>query len=229
MKKFSPLSTIQFLKNLAQNNKKIWLDAHRDEYKTIRENLKKFITDVHYEMQIVDPTLRNMDPAKSLFRINRDVRFSHDKSPYKTHMGAKFSATGAKKGIAGYGFGLSADGHLYIMGGINKLPTSEINLLRDTLIDQDGKMADIITNKKFAQNFELTDLGFGKLKNIPRGYDKESVHAEVLKLQAWWAMHRLIINEKNQDPKKLGKYIIEKLSLLKPLVTEMNGALFTKK
>lgn len=227
MKNFSPQDTIQFLQQLSQNNNKVWFDQNRDKYKVIRENLKQFIIDVHYEMQVVDPTLRNMDPAKSLFRINRDTRFSHNKSPYKTHMGAKFSATGAKKGITGYGFGLSADGHLYMMGGIQGIPTNQLNKLRDNLIDEDGRIAAILTNKKFVQNFELTDLGAGRLKNTPRGYAKDAPHAEILKLKAWWAMQYTRVDEKNNDPQKLGKYVIEKMSLLEPMVTEINFLLFS--
>jgi uncharacterized protein (TIGR02453 family) len=225
MNNFSPLDTVKFLQDLAHNNQKVWFDEHRDRYKIIRENLKQFIIDIHYEMQVVDPTLRNMDPAKSLFRINRDTRFSHNKSPYKVHMGAKFSATGAKKGITGYGFGLSADGHLYLMGGIQGIPTDQLNLLRDDLIASDGNMETIFMNKQFMESFELTDLGGGKLKNTPRGYPKDAPHADILKLKAWWAIQHTLITPKNNDAKTLGRLVVEQLSLLQPMVTAMNDIL----
>ncbi len=223
---FEPYRMHDFLVGLKANNSKQWMDKHREEYQVIRVQFLDFVESVHAQMLGVDSVLVHTDPRKSLFRINRDIRFSADKTPYKTHMGAKFSATGKKKGIAGYGFGISADGYLYIMGGINKLPPSELNLIRDALVTKNSKLAASINAKTFTQTFELSDLGFGVLKTVPRRYDKNSPLANILKLQAYWAMHRYpLIRDKKIDEEFLLKYTVKKLSLLKDFVLEINRAI----
>ena len=237
-------SLIEFLAELRENNNTVWFDGNRSRYKALREEFIDFTTEVHAGMLGFDPSLRHLNPRKSLFRINRDIRFSRDKTPYKTHIGAKFSATGQKKEIAGYGFGFSADGGLYIMAGINKLPTDRLNLIRDDLVNEESKLLDILlgfTQKQSPQTpfikgalneFELSDLGFGALKNIPRGYPKDFAYPELLKLQAFWAMGRrsLIpaqagIHKKAFKSGELRDYILERFEQLQPMVTAMNEVL----
>ena len=223
-------SLIEFLAELRENNNTVWFDGNRSRYKALREEFIDFTTEVHAGMLGFDPSLRHLNPRKSLFRINRDIRFSRDKTPYKTHIGAKFSATGQKKEIAGYGFGFSADGGLYIMAGINKLPTDRLNLIRDDLVSEESKLLNLFLS--LGAEFELSDLGFGTLKNIPRGYPKDFAYPELLKLQAFWAMGRrsLIpaqagIHKKAFKSGELRDYILERFEQLQPMVTAMNEVL----
>lgn len=197
------------------------MDQNREIYQELRTGLVQIATDVHAEMLGLDPSLLHMDPRKSLFRINRDIRFSNNKQPYKTHMGSKLSANGQKKGIAGYGFGVSANGHLYIMAGINKLPTTELNLIRDGLIKPKSKLLKALKNKDFANNFELSDLGFGKLKTIPRGYPKDHPQADLLKLQALWAMQRIPVT-KDMTHQTVQQTVLQNFQHLAPMVREIN-------
>ena len=89
-------STLQFLKQLTKNNNKPWFDEHRKEYETAKNDFIVFITGLVQSISSFDTSIENIEAKKCIFRINRDVRFSKDKSPYKTNMGASISAGGKK-------------------------------------------------------------------------------------------------------------------------------------
>ena len=224
--KLQPQAMLQFLENLAANNTKTWMDEHRTEYQELRAGLVQIATEIHAEMLGLDPTLLHMDPRKSLFRINRDIRFSNNKQPYKTHMGSKMSPNGQKKGIAGYGFGTSANGHIYIMGGINKLPTPQLNQIRDGIIHERSPLLKVFKSKNMTDNFEISDLGFGKLKTVPRGYAKDHPEAGLLKLQAYWAMQRVGVKAQSHD--QIKKLVLEQFEHLIPMVREINQLISTE-
>ncbi len=89
--------TLQFLKKLSSNNNKEWMDANRGEYEHAKQNYADLVTALLRELSAFEPAFASIPAKECIFRLNRDVRFSEDKSPYKTHFGAFFS-TGGKKG-----------------------------------------------------------------------------------------------------------------------------------
>jgi len=97
---------LKFLKTLGKNNNKAWFDAHRKEYETARNDFENFIQAVLDKHSRNDDDLKGLIAKKCMFRINRDVRFSKDKSPYKTNFGASMDKEGKKSGFAGYYFHL---------------------------------------------------------------------------------------------------------------------------
>jgi uncharacterized protein (TIGR02453 family) len=99
-------ATVQFLKNLKKNNKKEWFDSNRSKYDDAKEDVESLSAGIIKKLSQFDESIAHLHPKDCMFRINRDVRFSKDKSPYKTNMGVYFSK-GGKKGIqAGYYFHL---------------------------------------------------------------------------------------------------------------------------
>ena len=96
------LSTLKFLKDLKKNNNKPWFDAHRKEYEAAKIDFATFIQAVIDKHSKSDPTIKSTVAKDCMFRINRDVRFSKDKSPYKTNMGAYINRGGKKSVFAGY-------------------------------------------------------------------------------------------------------------------------------
>ena len=84
---------VSFLQELADNNNKTWFDAHRPQYQALRQEFADLVGAVIAGVGAVDEAVLGLDPAKCMFRINRDVRFSRDKSPYKT----QFSAAGGSR------------------------------------------------------------------------------------------------------------------------------------
>ncbi|HWZ22770.1 MAG TPA: DUF2461 domain-containing protein, partial [Cytophagaceae bacterium] len=93
---------IPFLKKLKSNNNKEWFDKNRPDYETVREELIVLVADIVKKLSKIDPSIESTDARKAIFRINRDIRFSKDKIPYKINMGASISEGGKKSPKAGY-------------------------------------------------------------------------------------------------------------------------------
>lgn len=220
---FEPKTLTDFLFELAHNNNKPWFDEHHARYQDIRKNLLIFCEDVHADLVQIDPELRHMDPKKCLFRINRDIRFSNDKTPYKTHFGGKFTNDGRKKGFAGYNIIFTAHGELLLMAGIHKLPPKELNKIRDNIVNK-SDFQQIILAPEFQKKFPLYDEW--KLKQCPTGYDKDSPYIELLKLQSWWAIHTVPEQTWSQwNYKELKQYTLMTLAELTPFVQNLNQTL----
>lgn len=92
--------TLQFLRSLEKHNDKTWFDAHRAKYEAARIDFSNFIQLLIEALQKSDPTIAGLSSRDCLFRINRDVRFSKDKRPYKTNFGASIKWGGKKSPYA---------------------------------------------------------------------------------------------------------------------------------
>src|SRR6476469_1352664 len=99
-------STVSFLKDLKKNNNKPWFDSHRGKYLSAKIDFENFISDVLEATSGFDPDIKELQAKSCTFRINRDIRFSKDKTPYKTNMGASLNRGGKKSIFAGYYFHL---------------------------------------------------------------------------------------------------------------------------
>ncbi|RYG31141.1 MAG: DUF2461 domain-containing protein, partial [Chitinophagaceae bacterium] len=110
-------ATLQFLKSLKKNNKKEWFDANRSKYDSAKKNIEELTAGIISRLSKTDESIAHLQPKECMFRINRDVRFSKNKAPYKTNMGVYFSK-GGKKGVqAGYYFHVEP-GASFIAGGL---------------------------------------------------------------------------------------------------------------
>src|SRR5215208_1456588 len=110
-------ATLKFLKALKKNNNKVWFDKHRKDYDAAKNDFENFIQAVLDKQSKNDSDLKELTAKKCMFRINRDVRFSKDKSPYKTNFGASMDKGGKKSGFAGYYFHLEP-GKSFLGGGL---------------------------------------------------------------------------------------------------------------
>src|ERR1043166_6861207 len=95
-------STLRFLKDLKKNNNKEWFEANRKKYEAAKEDFASLVQNVIDKFCVTDTTLSSITEKKCLFRINRDIRFSKDKSPYKTNFGASINAGSKISMKAGY-------------------------------------------------------------------------------------------------------------------------------
>src|ERR1700734_3777017 len=98
------VATIKFLKDLKKNNNKPWFESNRKKYEDAKADFSKFIQGIIEKHAKKDKTLKDLKAKDCMFRINRDVRFSKDKSPYKTNFGASINRGGKKSLFAGYYF-----------------------------------------------------------------------------------------------------------------------------
>ena len=127
------LTTIQFLKELQKNNNKPWFDANRSLYEAAKTDMQNLVAALVPAIAKFDEPIGNLAVKDCTFRINRDVRFSKNKSPYKTNMAAYFSHGGKKAVLAGYYFHCEPGGKSYAAGGFYTPPAKELLKIRQEI------------------------------------------------------------------------------------------------
>lgn len=215
-------ATLKFLKNLRKNNNKPWFDAHRDEYDAARSDFEQFIQAVLDGHSKNDPDLKELTAKKCLFRINRDVRFSKDKSPYKSNFGASMDKGGKKSGLAGYYFHLEP-GKSFVGGGLWMPEPPVVKRVRQEIDYSLEEFKKIVTAKKFKSYYG--DLYTGEnvqLAKVPQGFEKDNPAAEYLRFKSWLVLHELPDAELTST--SLVKNTIEAYKLLQPLTRFLNRA-----
>lgn len=162
-----------FLRDLKENNSRTWFQANKARYEAqVREPLLNFITDFGLRLAEISPHYI-ADARKSggsLFRINRDIRFSKDKSPYKTHAGIQFRHESGKDVHApGFYLHLEPD-NVFIGGGIWQPDNTTLGKIRDAIVGQPEKWRSIVNAETIKATFTF---GGDSLKRGPKGYDPE--------------------------------------------------------
>lgn len=213
--------TIDFLKKLKKNNSKEWFDSNRTKYLTAKENYLEFVGEVLQQLKTIDPTLQDIQPKNCVFRINRDVRFSADKNPYKTNLGANFSKGGKKIACAGYYFHLEP-GSCFIGGGYWMPMADDLNKIRQEIDYSYDEFKNILQRKAFIDAFDSLD-NKEKLIRPPKGYEKDNPALEYLKLKSFIVMAS--IEDDELLDKKLIPKVISYFKAMKPLVDFLNRAI----
>lgn len=169
---FTP-ATFAFLRDLAANNNREWFQANKGRYEQeVREPALQFIRDFAPHLAKISPYFR-ADASKSggsMFRIHRDIRFSVDKSPYKTHTGIQFRHERGKDAHAP-GFYLHLQPRQVFVGVGSWHPASEaLAMIRGRIVEDPERWKKAVTNRSFARRFELAGEA---LKRAPRGFDAD--------------------------------------------------------
>lgn len=171
--------TFQFLKELKLNNSKEWFDENRATYTALRKEFENFINLVIGEIGLFDKDSAQTTAKASIFRINRDIRFSNDKLPYKTNFGA-FIAKGGRKGInAGYYLHIEP-GECFLAGGIYMPSGPTLKAIRTEIFDNIDEFKAIVSESSFSKHFGREFWG-EKLKTAPKGFPKDFPDLEYLK------------------------------------------------
>lgn len=175
-----PREGIGFLKRLKRNNNRPWFEKHKQEYESsIKLPMQSLIASLHPHFQRFAPEF-DINPKRSLFRIYRDVRFSKDKTPYKTHAAAHFVLRGKPKGVEGSGYYLHIEpGEVFIGGGIYMPDNDQLKKIRSAIADHSGQFLSIVRLPKFKKIFGK--LEGEKLQRVPKGYEPDHPMAEWLK------------------------------------------------
>jgi uncharacterized protein (TIGR02453 family) len=218
-------STIRFLKDLKRNNNKQWFDAHREMYLAARSDFENFVKQVLTETASFDKELKELEVKNCTFRINRDVRFSKDKSPYKTNMGAYLNKGGKKSIYAGYYFHLEPGGNSFTGGGLWMPESLSLKKIRQEIDYGFPEFKKIISGSAFKKQYQsgLTMNADQMLVNVPKGYDKENNAAEFLKLKNFVALKK--IPDSQLTGSVLKKEVILAFKALMPLVKFLNHSL----
>jgi uncharacterized protein (TIGR02453 family) len=217
-------TTLRFLKGLKKNNNKPWFDLHRHEYEAARADFSNFIQAVIDKHGKNDPSIKNLSSKDCMFRINRDIRFSKDKSPYKTNFGAGINKSGKNAfSTAGYYFHLEP-GEGFSGGGLYHPMPDILKKVRQEIDYNYADFKKIISARNFKSTFgDLDRSDEFLLSRVPKGYDSDNPAAEYLKLKSFIAMRSL--SDTELTSKDLVKKTVSTFQALKPLLEFINSAI----
>lgn len=215
--------TLKFLRALRKNNNKTWFDANRGRYEVARKDFETLIQEVIDRHARKDPDLQGLVARNCLYRINRDIRFSHDKTPYKKNFAASLDKGGKKSGLAGYYFHFEP-GNSFIGAGIWQPPSEKMKKIRQEIEYCTDEFEKILHHKKFRAFFPSLFDGEGvKLKKIPRGFDKDHPSAPYVSYRSWMILYDLSDNLLLSD--KLLKNVTDAFAQAQPFVHFINRSL----
>lgn len=221
MNTFLTASTFKFLKDLKENNNRDWMQDHKKVYLANESVLKLFYAEVEKGLNTFDEISK-----RKIFRINRDIRFSKDKTPYNVHRSVSFARAGAHR-RGGYYLRLES-GNSYMAGGFFSPEPKDLLRIRKEFEMDPSEIRDVLNNNNFKTAFD----GFNTenaVKTVPKGFDKNDDNIDLIKLKSFFVRHRF------SDAEVFAADFIEKLfyhyNLLIPffdymslvLTTDLNG------
>lgn len=178
-------ATIDFLAALAANNNKAWFDAHRNEYQQARAAFEEVVDDLIHRMAAVDDP-GPLTAKDTMFRINRDVRFSKDKSPYKTNLSAVIARGGRKATGRVYYLQVAPDDS-FAAGGLHDPSREQLDAVRRAIVADAAPLRAILSRPDFIHHFG--GMTGDQLKTAPQGYDREHPDIDLLRYKQFLAIH----------------------------------------
>lgn len=182
-----PGTILTFLRELKQNNNKGWFEAHRPNYNAALATFEKLIDPVIDELRESDQ-LKDLSARQCLSRIYRDLRFSKDKSPYKTNFGAMITPGGWNANAFGYYISLEPGGQSMIAGGLHNVSTAHLARFREAMDKDPHRFKQITQSGDFLETFG--EIQGERLMTNPRGYDRTHPEIALLQLKQVTAIHR---------------------------------------
>lgn len=179
-------TTLHFLSDLAQNNNKPWFDENRDRYQLARKNFMQFIDHLIEGLSEFDPGIGVLEAKHCIFRINRDIRFSKNKDPYKSNFGANISRGGRKSRYSGFYIHLEA-GQCFLAGGAYAPMPENLQKIRQRIDLQANELREIINKDRFKSLFG--ELKGDKLKTAPKGFPKDHPDIDLLRYKGMYVSH----------------------------------------
>ena len=220
---------VSFLRSLARNNRREWFERHRAEYELeVLAPLRELVEEMDVRLATIAPELIG-NPRRSIFRIHRDVRFSADKSPYKTNAACQFyhqdAGRGAGQDAEGAGAGLYfhlADGECFVAGGIWMPARSTLDKIREAIAADHKSFSAILSTPVFRRRFKRLDED-AMLKRMPRGYDESHPAARWLRYRSFTVTRPLRDGEVYTS--RLPATLARDFTAMVPFVRWLNGAI----
>lgn len=203
-------TVLDFLEDLKFNNNREWFTVNRKRYDESRAAVEALVADVMGQFAPVE-NLGKTAAKDCIFRINRDVRFSKDKSPYKTNFGALIGNGGRKSTGRTYYINLEP-GESFIAGGVYDPEPELLKRIRAAIAEKPDKLRKIITNKDFVRTFG--ELRGDALKTAPKGYPSDHPAIDLLKRKQFLALH--LLNDDDVLKDDFAAHIVDVCKLLKP-------------
>ncbi|RTY85740.1 DUF2461 domain-containing protein [Flavobacterium sp. RSP15] len=215
--------TLQFLDDLKANNNRDWFLENKKRYERLKKDYQQLVGDLLDAMKPLDPSLEMLEVKNCTFRINRDIRFSKDKTPYKSHLGIWLSSGAKGLNRSGYYIHLEK-GASFIAGGLYCPESDDLKKMRKEIAFFHEDLEAILEKKDFKKEFNDFDRNEkNTLKNPPRGYEKEHPAIELLKLKSFESSQKIDFSAAAK--KDFVAVMSQKLIVLKPLNDFINRAL----
>jgi uncharacterized protein (TIGR02453 family) len=212
-------STLDFLSDLKLHNERDWFIKNHKRYEDAKTNYEFFVQSVIDKISEFDPILKGLQVKSCTYRINRDIRFSNDKTIYKTHLGAFIVKGGKKNGDRYAGYYLHVEpGNSMIAGGAYMPPMSWLTAIREKINEHGDEFLKIVNKKEFLKIFG--QIEGEKLKSAPKGYSRDNPYIELLKLKSYLVTK--MITDKEIINKDCFDFIIRASMTMKPLNDFLN-------
>ena len=215
-------ATLKFLKNLKKNNNRPWFQEHRKQYENVKADFLLLVEKLITGIAAFDKPIGNLEAKNCLFRINRDVRFSKNKDPYKSNLAAYFNKDG-KKGI-GAGYYLHIEpGRSFVAGGIWMPEPAVLAGIRQEIDYNFKDWKKLIDQKNFRKIFPEAVTSEDVLVRPPKGYDENNPANEFLKMKSF------IVSKSYADSDLVNtdfiKEVTKTFNVMKPLIDFLNTSL----
>lgn len=175
---------LNYLSGLSENNNREWYHLHKEEYKEANEQFEALVQELIFEIGKTDSSILHNVPKNLTFKMVRDTRFSHDKSPYNPAFRAHISAMGKLPVPVGYYLMIKPGNQSFLGGGLfADMFKDATTMVRDYIVKNADEWDSIIYAAEFEKYFTVQGTA---LKNVPNGYDREHKQAEFLKYKSWY-------------------------------------------
>jgi len=213
-------TTIDFLYILKENNNREWFQANKNLYEDARTDFEQFVESLIPVVQSFEPRITNLAVKETMFRIYRDVRFSKDKTPYKTYFGSYIAPGGRKSIYCGYYMHIEP-GNCFLAGGAYRPQSEYLKNIRSEIYYNLKGFEEILNDATFKKTFG--QIVGEKLKRPPKGFPAEFGGVELLKFKDFTIFHQL--DELQLLSKDFGNYAVNIFKKMKPLNDFINRAL----
>lgn len=175
---------LKYLADLAENNNREWYHDHKAEYKEANGQFEEVIQELILRIGQFDNTVLQNEPKNLTFKLVRDTRFSHDKSPYNPAFRAHISAKGKLPVPVGYYLMIKPGNQSFLGGGLfADMFKDATTMVRNYIVQNGGELEEILHSPDFQKHFTVQGTA---LKNVPAGYDKEHPQSAFLKFKSWY-------------------------------------------
>lgn len=213
---------LTYLGNLEQNNNREWFHTHKTEYQDAVAQFEELIEGLMMELGKDDSRILQFKPGELTFKIMRDTRFSHDKSPYNPAFRCHISPGGKLPVPVGDFLFISPGGRSFLGGGLfADMFKDATKMVRDYISAHPEQLRRILEDSQFKKHFTIDGSA---LKNVPKGYDPENPMAQYLKYKSWY-IEDYFKDELLEDIDAFIEYAVERFRMMRPFNQFLNEAL----
>jgi len=217
-------NTLKFLKDLKHDNSKEWLDDNKKLYENAKTNILTLTNELITSISDLDKTISNayLDPKKCITRLNRDLRFSKDKTPYKTDYYIVLNKNGKNSPSAFYYLHIEPD-NCFVGGGVYNPQPDQLKKIRQEIDYAFNEWTAIINDKTFKKTFPSGINNSGVLTRTPKEFDEANPASEFLRMKGFYTKEKL--TDKEMTSNDTFVKIIDFFKMTKPLVDFLNRAI----